>query len=103
MNQPVRQVSIPELISDVDLYMSFKKKYNLFNFFYKVTFGLFFYNKTMHYYSQYTKYMYKIENKYKRITNQGLVTLPSLYDIPEAYAPNYNPRPSAPITNPVTV
>ena len=32
MNQVVKQVSIPELISDVAQYMSFKKKYNLYSF-----------------------------------------------------------------------
>jgi len=47
--------------------------------------------------------MYKIENKYKRIINQDLVTLPTLHEIPEAYVPNYNPRPSAPPVNSITI
>ena len=103
MNQPVRQVSMPELINDVHLYMSFKKKHNLYNFLYRITLGLFFYKRTMYYYNQYTKYLYKIEHKYKRIINRDLVILPTLNEVPEAYVPSYNPIPSAPPANSLTI
>ena len=96
MNQAVKQVSIPELIDDVAMYMSFKKKYNLYNFLYRVSFGIFFYSKTNYYYKQYTKYMYRIERKYKRSIQNQIITLPQIQPISNSpYNPEYI-QPSAP-------
>ena len=100
MNQVVKQVSIPELIGDVAKYMSFKKKYNLYSFFYRVSFGLFFYDKTNYYYKEYTKYMYRIERKYKRSIKNNFIDIPELKNASYPYNPNYV-VPSAPPDNQV--
>ncbi len=60
-------VSIPTLVSDVDLFVKNRKEYRFYDCLNRLTFGFLFYNRKMHYYSLYISSMRKLEKKYRLI------------------------------------